>query len=325
MRKLIAAGAAVTVLALAGCVADVPDPVTDPAALVETGSLLQPQADAIIAESLASLAAADRARDWSETGDRVGGRWARLVREAEYAQDDADVDNAISPAPTGIQAVYVSAAETFPRVLVAVSTTDEGIATPWVGLWVQDDIDTPYQLRNWAHMIPGASLPEMPAAATGAQQLGLEDAVASVTPFDAVRSYFELLREGEDSEYADLFVEDAYRERLFTARESLEASADSADGSYSEEFTSDLDATFAMQTADGGALVFAPVSITSEFTVEDATVSVSESEEALLDGELDDRVVHRYRDFVVIWVPPAGSEDLMAVVAAEHSLVEVTD
>ncbi len=324
MKKLIAVGAAAAVLTLAGCVADVPDPVTDPAALVETGALLQPQADAIIDETLTAMAAADSAGSLSGIGPRVGGSWVKLVREAKYAQVEAGVEGAVAATPDSVQAVYVTSSEDFPRILVAVSDTNDDISTPWIGMWVQDDINTPYQLRGWALMTPGAQLPEMPAAAVGAAQLDLDDESLGISPAQAVEQYLDVVAKGDDSEFTSAFADDSYRERLAKARDSLENSAENADGSYKEEYSSVPDGTFALQTAAGGALVFAPVSITTTFTVQDASVSVSEAEEALLGDELDDRVIHWYRDFVVLSIPPAGSEEPIAAVAAEHNLVTVT-
>ncbi|WP_084105655.1 hypothetical protein [Demequina sp. NBRC 110056] len=314
----------VAALALAGCVADVPAPVTSAPPLEASGSLLDAQSSRIIDETMAELGAADDERDTGLMTDRVGGD-VITIRGAEYTLANADDGPAPTVLPDEMQAVYVSAADTWPRTMATVSVQPSDDDTPIVMLWVQEGIDDDYQLREWAHMIPGATLPAMPGPSTGAAQLGLEDSSITPTAQEAIEQYVELLLAGEGSDLNDAFAPDTYRERLFAARETYVDAANEADGDYVEKVQPDLDASFAMATADGGALVFAPLSITSSFTVEGATVSIADEDEPLLDGELDDAVTHTYRDFIVIHVPAADGDALPGVVAAEHNLIKVSD
>ncbi|WP_297084434.1 hypothetical protein [uncultured Demequina sp.] len=327
-RRLLplAAVAGLSALALAGCVSDVPEPVTSPPDLEASGALLEPQSDRIVAETMAELAAADRARRPGRLNDRVGGD-AVTIRGVQYTLAKADDGPAPVTLPAEMQAVYVSAADTWPRTMVTVSEQADEDSTPVVMLWVQEDILTDYQMRNWAHMIPGATLPAMPGPSTGAEQLAMDSDAVSPTPQEVVESYVELLRAGGGSDLDETFAPDSYRERLFTARSTLTDAAKEADGEYVETVQPSIANSFAMATADGGALVFAPLTIDSSFTVEDATVSIDEADQPLLDGELDDTVTHSYLDFIVIHIPGADAEEgsLPGVVAAEHNLIRVSD
>ena len=315
----------VSALALAGCVSEVPAPVTSPPSLEASGALLDEQSARVIDQTMTELDAADAAEDTEDLTDRVGGDAVRL-RGVEYTLAAEEDGPAPTVLPAEMQAVYVSAAEDWPRTMATVSEQPSEDETPVVMLWVQEDVDTDYQLRNWAHMIPGATLPAMPGPTTGAAQLSLDAGSVSPTPQEAIESYVELLRAGADSDLDATFAADSYRERLFTARETLTEAAGEAEGEYVETIQPDLEGAYAMATADGGALVFAPMSISSTFTVEDATVSIDEADEPLLDGELDDTVKHEYLDFVVIYVPGSDQTDaLPAVVAAEHTLIKVSD
>lgn len=318
--------AALATLALAGCVAEVPAPVTEPPPLEASGALLDEQSAQVVDQTMAELDEADDALDTDLLSVRVGGDIV-TIRRAEYTLAAEDDGPAPTVLPAGMQAVYVSAAEDWPRTMVTVTEQEAEDVTPVVMLWVQESIDDDYQLRNFAHMIPGATLPAMPGPSTGAAQLDPASTEVSPSPQEIVDSYMELLRAGPDSDIDAQFAPDSYRERLFTARATLSDAANEADGEYVEKVQPDADGTYAMGTADGGALVFAPLTINSSFTVEDATVSIDEADEPLLDGELDDTVTHRYRDFIVIHVPgpDAGEGVLPGVVAAEHNLIQVSD
>ncbi|SEJ22815.1 hypothetical protein [Demequina mangrovi] len=321
-QAAIAGAVALGLAVLAGCTPDVPPAVTAPDAQ-ETSAITQTQIDRIVPATFAELAAADEAADADLLGERVGGMVPR-IRAAEYVKVEAGDDAALEEIPDTMQAVYVSAEGEFPRMMVGVTEAPEG-NTPLVLLWLQDDIDSEYQLQNWAHMIPGATLPAMPGIAVGSDQLALDGAEVSPSPQQVVQDYVTLLQEGAKSDLADEFEDDTFREQLFAARKVLNTAAKKGDGKYVDTIEPDEDGTYALATADGGALVFAPLLVKSSLRVEgDATVSISDTDKALVKGKLTDRVTHTYRDLVVIHIPPADAEDAKpAVVAADHHLVKV--
>jgi hypothetical protein len=281
------------------------------------------QSDRILDATYAELAAADAAKDADLFVDRIGSDAAK-VREAEYKQASAKDGPTPAELPRGQQAVYVSGAETWPRVMVAVSDQPSDELTPVVALWVQDDVSSDYQLRAYAHMVPGATMPAMPGPTTGATQLPLGDEVVDPSPRTALEQYLELLRQGPSSELNDAFAPDTYRERLFAARGVLSKAAKDADGQYIDTIQSSIDTTYAMATADGGALVFAPVKVDSAFSVKNAKVSVPAADKPLVSGTLKAKVTHHYVDFIVMYVPGPATDSLPAVVAADHHLVRVS-
>lgn len=325
MNRLAATGAVVTAsaLLLTGCVAEVPAPVTSAPPLAESAALLDAQSTRVIEDTMDELAAADADKDADLLTDRVGGD-AVTIRSAQYKKAGGDDDTPVA-LPAGQQAVYASAADTWPRTLATVSEQASEDETPVVYLWVQESIDDDYQLRGWAHMIPGATVPAMPGTTTGATQLTLEDDALDPTAEAVLDDYLTLLREGEGSELIDAFGADSYREQLFTARKTLTDAAEEQDGKYVDTVESVTDDTYVMGTADGGALVFAPIEITSSFTVEDATVSIAEADEPLLEGDLDDKVTHHYLDMIVLAIPGPDAEGQPTVVAADHNLIKVAE
>jgi hypothetical protein len=309
-------------LVLSGCVSAPPS--TGPAPqMAREAALLDAQAASVTSQTLEQIHAADEARDASMLGDRIAGD-ALTVRTAQYKVAASAADHPPDVLPAEMQAHYVSAATTWPRMLASVSVQPGDNLTPVVSLWLQDDIATPYSLRAWAHMIPGASMPSMPTDVTGAAQLAITDDTVSPTPQAAVEQYVEFLRAGKASELAASFTPDTYSERIFAAREVLTAAATGAGGGYTDTIEADLANTYVMATADGGALVFAPLTVTSAFSVVNAKVSVPAADQALVEGTLNDKVTHHYRDLLVMYIPGPGAGTLPGLVAADHHLIKVT-
>ena len=309
-------------LALAGCVGEPPLPGPAPE-MAQTAALLNDQAQRVVTETFANVDAADKANDPTLLDDRVAGD-ALLVRTAQYKIAAATPDHAPDVLPAEQQALYVSAAETWPRVLASVSAQPGDDLTPVVSLWLQDEIESPYSMRGWAHMIPGASMPTMASDTTGANQLALDDASVDPSPRAAIEEYVEFLRAGPTSELAANYTKDTYSERIFAARDQLTKAAQGAAGSYTDTIEADLVNTYVLQTADGGALVFAPISVTSAFTVTNAKVNVASADRALVEGTLANTVTHHFKDFVVMYIPGPALDSLPGLVAADHHLVKVT-
>ena len=319
-RSAIVAATAASLIVLAGCTPPVPDPALAPPPQ-ETSAITDSQIDRIVPATFAELAAADEARDASLLGDRVSGT-AQTIRDVQYQLRKAGDKSAIETLPSTMQAVYVSAEGVYPRMLVGVSEAAEG-STPVVSMWLQPDVDSQYSMVEWAHMIPGATLPAMPGTTVGANQLPLDTDQVPITPEQAVEDYVTLLQNGAGSKFNDQFEPDTYRQRLFAARKVLTDAAKKGDGNYVDTVETRMDETYAMATADGGALVFAPLRIASSLRVKGgATVSISDADKALVEGKVSDRITHIYRDFVIIHIP-ADAEAKPAVVAADHHVVRV--
>lgn len=319
-RLTVAALAILPALALAACTPSVPQPVAAVPAQ-ETSAVTQVQIDRIVPATFAELAAADEAADASLLGERITGD-AVAVRTMEY--EIAKVDGAGNPdvIPETMQAVYVTDSDTWPRIMVGVTEPADESTTPVVALWVQQDVASDYQLVGWAHMIPGATLPAMPGVSVGAPMVDLED--PTLQPQEVLGGYLDLLARGGGSEYVDAFSDDSYRDQIFANRRELRTIADKASGSYKESFHADADGTYAIATSDGGALLFAPVTVEGLFTVEDgATVTLSKLDQSLISGTVKDTVRHTYSDLLVISIP-ADPDALPVAVAADHQLTGVS-
>jgi len=323
MRRITLVSAAViaATLSLSACAAQPPTVGATPSPAAKA-ALLDTQAKSIIDDTFTVLAAADGSQDPSLLDARFAGD-AVAVRAAEYAVAKAVADAPASDLPSKVQGVYVSNADTWPRVLAAVSEPPADDLTPVVYLWVQDSIQVPYTLRAWAHMIPGATLPAMAGSVDGASQLPLGETGVDPSPRAALENYVEFLRQGADSKLAADFAPDSYSKQLFTARTALAEAAASAGGAYVDTIQPDLANTYVLSTADGGALVFAPLQVSSSFSVSGATLKVSDRDAPLVLGSIVDKATYSYRDLVVLSVPAPGPNSIPSVAAAEHHLVSV--
>ncbi len=319
IRRWAMTGALALALAsLAACEIPLPVPSITPE-FAQPGAVLSDQSTAILSDTFASLAAADAAKKVDVAALRVGGD-AAAVRSAEYLVAAAG-GAAPDVLPSDILAVYASNANDWPRAMVVVTSPPDATLTPLILMWVQDDARSDYQLREWAHMLPAAIVPAMANQSVGFTQIPLDAEGFSVTPKAAIDAYVDLLTKGEPT--PPTFAPDTYRERMFAARTALSAAAAARAGSYVDKIAARPDEAFAVVTAEGSALVLVPITVTSVFTVPGAQLALPASDKALLTGTLADRVVHYYRDFIVLSVPKDASL-LPSVVAADHHLVKVT-
>lgn len=316
---VLALGATVV---LAGCAAEPPELLPAPP-VEKQAALSYPQTERIFEETFAQLQEADAARDATKLTSRFAGD-ALAVRTAQYTVALAVPEALPQVLPDSMQAVYVSATTSFPRILIGVSEVPGENLTPVVGIWVQEDIASPYALRAWSHMIPGSALPAMASDVTGSEQLALDAEVNGVTPQSVIENYAEYLRQGAEGELAAQFAPDSYALQLFASRTSLITAAQNVSGAYVDTIQPDFAGSFALATSEGGFLVFAPLDIASSFSVSNATVSVPPKDAALVEGTLSNKVTHRYRDLVVLYVPGPAVTGLTQVVAADHHLVRVT-
>ena len=320
MRRRVTAVVVGSMVALSACAPPPPSSAEAPEIELKAATV-EEQYERIIDETFAQLAVADAERDAEALGPRIAGL-AREIRAAQYALAGAE-GGTLQELPSAMQAVYVTGAEDFPRILVGVSEVPGEGMTPVVYLWVQDEPTSDYALTAWARMIPGAALPAMSGVSQGARQLALGEARVEPSPRLAWEDYLDLLREGPNSDKNDEFGADTYRERLFASRGTLRSAARGAGGDYLDTIQPDLDNTYVLSTADGGALIFAPVTIASSFSVRGARVSVSAADRPLLSGSLTNAVTHHYKDFVVLYVSGPGVDQRPVVVAADHYLVKV--
>lgn len=320
MKKRLLGVFVTAVWLLSSCAIPVPQP-SENIPLERNGALTPQQSDLILDDTHDLLAAADSAKNSALLTARVSGD-AAAIRQAEYRVDKAGA-GALSVIPRETLAVYGTAGESWPRTMVVVTEEVDAQSTPLVMMWVQDNVEDNYELRNWASMLPGGVMPAMPSLSVGASQMSLDASGLVMTPGDALDLYVKILNEGSSSESADAFAPDGYRDRMFSARAALVGTAKARGGTYTDVVKARPEETFVFLTDEGDALLLAPITITSTFSVPGAQLTLPKRDSALFSGTLRDRAVYTYRDFIVFRVPVEGSEVLPEIIAADHFLTAV--
>jgi hypothetical protein len=314
----IAVGIAACVLS--ACSVAIPEPSTSPS-LDGRGAVLDAQAERIARQTFDEIDAADTAADAALLDERVS-EGAALVRGVEYAVEAAG-GSAPEVIVGDVQAFYTTDSDSWPRPLIGVTVPADPDDTPVVLVWSQGDAQGLYELSSWASMIPGAVLPAMPSLSTGASLLALDASGLTMTPGEAIEQYVALLNDGGD-DLDQAFAPDPYREGMFQARSSLSSSAKGRGGTYTDTIEANLDESFALADAEGGALVFVQLAVTSDFNVPGAQLTLlASADKALLEGTLKSRVVYRYEDVVIVRLWPEGAETPPTVVAVGQHLVGV--
>lgn len=324
-RVFSAALAATLGLTLAACTPEeVPEleaptvPEYAPPALNET------QIQDILADLSASLEAADEADDAGELGDRVTAP-ATDIREAQYALEVATGGD-VTPQElwTESDLDVITASDSWPRSLLAVTEPDADSALRlYLGL-VQETPRDPYQLVAWSLLLPGVETPTFADLTVGSAPVTADQEGLVMTPTDALTRFADVL-DLRTSEYTDQFADDEYRtflrEELDGIVEGIEVAGEVQQGVEPGEIV------FAIGTAEGGALVMGDLTttVTMRRTVDDSELNLA-GEMADLGGEeaVENAAEATYRSMVTFYIPPADAEDqAVRLLGAERVLSSV--
>lgn len=309
-RLSVAAGAALSLAFLAGCSSELPQPDPEPTAETAPPVLDGDRLDRILTETAATFQKADEAKDPEGLGARITGP-ALEVRQAEYRLAEATGGStAPSPVTTATQVEAVAATYDFPRTAMVITQVPEGANLPLLLAFAQPDARTPYKLWGWVELFPGIETPPLIHPDTGSKQLAPDSEGLVATPAQAVERYVDTLNK-QDSEYADQFVGDPYKDSSRKAITDLDSRIEAA-GDASISYAVGDDAPQALATADGGAIVLGELSSTQTIrkTVPGATLTVGGETGALLgqDKQVRGAVSGVSEVLVAFYVPPAGGD-----------------
>lgn len=318
-------------MVLAGCAIPLPTVEADPPLEGPQPALDEVRLDRVLDAVAEAIAAGDDSEDAADFGTRVAGP-AKHTRQAEYALAEATAD---SDDPTGVQQLttdpevtVMSSSDTWPKQIFVFTTIADGMNTPLLISLEQKNPRADYRLLTWVRLLPEITTPETALPAEGSAQLAADASGLLLSPQETVDGYADLLAKGDDSDVADDFADDIFRDFILEDRETLKDSVADA-GEYSETFTSADFAPRTLETADGGAIVVGAMQSRQKYerTIEDSEMTIG-GNIALLNGtdsiEVDSLVTAGYYFMVAFYVPPEGSEDPIQVLGAERVLDSVT-
>lgn len=325
-----AVGIATAAVLLAGCTVPLPDVKPEPESAEAYPVLDEGRLDRVLGHLDTALAEADSENDPDALPPRITER-AETARAAEYrlvdATDDDDDPYELQSLSTDEAAVIAAATEDWPRTVMVVTDPPEEANAARLLVLRQDEARDDYSLVGWVRLLPGVTTPETNSFDTGVAPVDPDSEDLVLEPSEVAGAYADLLDDGDDSEYADQFADDPYRELLTEEMTSLNDSLDVA-GKVTQK-TSGQEEVDALTTADGGAIVFGGMTSKQKYehTVDRSTMNVGSLFAALNDGEaeVDNEITGTYAHMIVFYVPPADDEDAeVTVLGAERVLTEVT-
>ena len=331
LAQRAAAVVAVASLALVGCAPALPVPVPAPVLAVPPPALTLTQSQRVLAAIGAKLTAADAATSAAGLESRLSGP-ALASRTAEYS---VATTTAGAKVPTALQldaqTVVIPTTQTWPRVEFVVTEQPDDLTSPRLLVLEQVSPRAEYTLWGWARLLPGIKMPATATPTTGSSPLPVDATGLVATPTDVVARYADVLLNGDGSAFAAQFAApDSYRQSIAAGRAPLSALAASASGTFTETYAPVPDQTFALSTADGGALVVAAMTTSSALTFSGASLPLPPELAAVSGGalavgaQLRSSLNVAYSDVIAFYVPPAAASTPIQVLGAEHIRTSVT-
>ncbi|CAM5791292.1 hypothetical protein [Cellulomonas persica] len=328
-RRLVATVAACALVALlvGACSPDLPQPDAPPAPAVAPAALTVPQSERVLTSLGEVLTASDEALDPGALAPRVEGP-ALAMRTAEYVRASATAGAKPPTAlPTNALAMVVPQTTDWSRTQLVVTEQPDDLQAQRILVLRQDDPRALYKLWGWARLMPGSQMPATAPADAGSETLAADDTSLLLTPTDALTQFMDVAANGAASQYAASFAASP----LVQEMEDLRAEARSGIGSAGTAATSyemDPNPATALRTVDGGAIVTGTFTAVSRMTVtlDGATIGLSNPFYAALAGATS--AAHEskrtFTGIVVLYVPPAGSQAQVQVLAGELVVTGVT-
>ncbi len=324
---------------LTSCAAPLPEPTPDAVLAQVPPALGTGQLERILgdvtgvveqADTAALAAAAAGGDDLSAQLDEIDtGLAARLtgpaaqMRRAQYVLATQGGADAITTVPAGAQTVIDPATTGWPRVLMVVTDPPEDLRAPLLLTLVQEAPRDQYQLWSWVRLYGGVEMPATMQPDHGSAPVPPNGGPAALTPQDVIAHYVDVLTNGDGSQYAGEFTQDPLRVRIAEQRDAWKAAI--GKGSVTETYAPGGSGPWALETADGGAIVVGSVETVTTLTLVDSTLTIADQTAALLGTNTvtKDLAIH-WLSTVAFAVPPAGSSEPVTVLGAEHVPVQVT-
>lgn len=287
--------------------------------------LLEMQLERILSGVSRAIEAGDEDLDAGLLEGRLGGD-ALSDRRSNYKQISDEVDGVKLLEPVVAGPVRTSAVTTttdWPRTVLAVT----GEESPRILTLTQKDPRSNYKLTQNVEMLAGTSFPGIVIGDTSIRTLDLSDGSGLQTdPANATVQLRRFLNNPEVSQ-KDMFAESQYIEAVHKAQnEAKKEAEDEATVEYKRFI--DEDSIHAVSTPDGGALV--TLSIESVMITapreEGATVTWGKNKKHVdLAGadETTGTANFSYAESFALYIPAAGSDDKIQVIAADSELQKI--
>lgn len=315
-------------LTLAACAEDpVPQPTPAAEEAAPAPALGIDAAESVLTDLAATVERADAEKSPELLDPRVM-EPAMTLRTGQYLVDERTEGRIPTPAiSTEPQAIYVPRAESFPRVMMAVTAEPEGANLPQLLAFQHGGARDPYRLWGWAELYPGVTVPAMPSPQVGAVVLPPDAGGLVASPQDALARYVATLADpgGEDAAAFTPRENDPFKEQYRHLEDELGPTLRAA-GTVEASADAGPSEPVALETADGGALVMGEVRIGEKIARTEAgsQLALGGDYEAYLEGNgtVTGSVNFRYTGMVILAVPAADAADqTIQVLGASRTLI----
>lgn len=286
--------------------------------------ILESQLARILDSVDTTVAEADAAADATLLEPRVAGAAATL-RSANYSVR-SQADDVPAPTPVAAEPILTSMVPTgneWPRTVVAL-TQGESNPVPQALVLVQEDPRSNYRLMSSIQMLPGTTFPTTGSSA-GVEELPVDEAGGlTASPQEAVAAIANYLTDPE-GDNAETFEPNSFADAITSFQSDVVADAgnDSAEITFTHEAAPAN--TRAVSTGDGGAVVFGYLDHTYSSVPEGPgdSIALDGTVYETLTGEdsTEDGIDVRYGEAVMMYIPPAGTEEKITVIGAAQQLL----
>ena len=334
MNKRITTALAATMVCaltfgLAGCEGQVPQTVAPSVKDNEIIDVTVAQEKQIRGKILDVLNQANEAKSADGLAARVSGSQLEIrtaqLNIAQYTQQDV---TPLATIPSDVTQVVIPTDNAWPRYIFTVTTTTEDQQAKRLLVMRQESARQNYNLWAVARLREDVSLPGFAPAKQGNVMGDANDSNLVMTPKQAVQRYADVLQNNTNSKYAGSFEDDQFRQSLVKQQEESQKGVTQNKGTQQEVFAPVVDQIAVMRSPRGGDLVVAQIN--SEWTR-----SMSEGRESLPGSPNEDALFKMtnqkatsslkatYVNVVAIFVPLAGSDQKVTVVAGDRQAVKV--
>ncbi|MBG0741757.1 hypothetical protein IV500_20580 [Paeniglutamicibacter antarcticus] len=281
--------------------------------------VLESQFNRILDAVATTVTTADAAKDANQLPGRVGGS-ALELRTANYKIRSQVADYAaVTPvASSKLLTKVISTSLAWPRSIMAV-TQGEANTVPQLLTMVQTAPRENYKLDQATPLLPGQTFPAVDKKGVGT--LAMDDKSAlQMSPTEALAALGDRLTK-PDSAWKDKITDPVYIPDVDSYQADIAAKG--PDATYIFSHTPVADTGHVLRTADGGALVSANFHFNVDATSKaDAKLTVGPDAAVFTGGtETTKGFVLNFGEPVVLYVPPAGSQDKMVLLSATRGLI----
>lgn len=274
------------------------------------------------------VADADEVSDKKLLTPRVAGP-AYSLRASHYTLRSKSTSvEALPPiAAAPISFSLPAASSVWPRTVMAVTDAEGEETFPQMLVLQQDSPRSNYKLIYNIRLIPGAKIPEVPAAELGAIPVDSASLFLKLPPIDLAAAYGDVLNNGLASLNAGLFdlENDAYYQQVSQSQKDQAANLPDANITFAHALGDEKN-VLSLSTTSSGALV--AVYLTDIYTIKpknrNSAVAVTGQEKILLGADGSTKGVRTlYGNMLLFYVPAVADEGGIRLLGATQGLLSV--